>query len=45
LETKQHKSSVEAAMLLPRVTHFFKAAYSDESLLLTADEATSVFCV
>jgi len=31
LETKKHKSSVEAAMSSFRMTHFFKTAHSDES--------------
>jgi len=30
LETKKHKSSVEAAMSSSRVTYFFKSAHSDE---------------
>ena len=40
LETKKHKSSLEAVMSSSRVTNFFKAASSDESLLLAAKKAT-----
>jgi len=43
LETKKQKSSVEAALSSSRLTHFFKAAHSDESLLLAAKEATFVY--
>jgi len=43
LGTKKHKSSVEAPMSSFRVTHFFKAAHSDESLLLAAKEATFMY--
>jgi len=43
LEIKKHKSSLEAAMSLSRVTHYFKAAHSDESLLLAVKEVTSVY--
>jgi len=39
LETKKHKSSAEAEMSSSRLTHFFKAAHSDEFLLLAAKEA------
>ena len=42
LETKKHKSSLEAVMLSFRVTNFFKAA-SYESLLLAAKEATFAY--
>jgi len=40
LETKKYLP-IEAAMSSPRVTHFFKAAVSDVSLLLAAKEAAS----
>ena len=43
LETKKHKSSLEAIMSSSRVTNFFKAVSSDESLLLTAKEATFAY--
>jgi len=43
LETKKHKSSVEAAVWSSRVSHFFKAGHSDESLLLAAKKATIVY--
>jgi len=43
LEIKKHKSSVEAAMSSSRVTHFFKAAHSDESPLSAAKEATFAY--
>jgi len=43
LETKKLKSSVEAVMSSSRVTHFFKAARSDELLLLAAKKATFVY--
>jgi len=40
LEIKKHKSCFEAAMSSSRVKQFFKAAHSDESLLLALNEAT-----
>jgi len=43
LETKKHKSSVEAAMPSSHVKHFFKAAHSDDSPLLAAEVATLVY--
>ena len=43
LETKKHKSSLEAVMSSSRVTNFFKVAFSDESLLLAAKEATFAY--
>ena len=43
LETKKHTRSLEAVMLSSRVTNFFKAASSDESLLLAAKEATFAY--
>jgi len=42
LETKKYLP-IEASMSSPRVTHFFKAAVSDVSLLLAAKEATSAY--
>ena len=43
LETKKHKSSLEAVMSSSRVINFFKAAFSDESLLLSAKEVTFAY--
>jgi len=43
LETKKQNSSVEAAMSSTLVTHFFKAADSDEPLLFAAKDATCVY--
>jgi len=43
LETKKHKSSLEAVTSSDRVTNFFKAASSEESLLLAAKEATFAY--
>ena len=42
-ETKKHKFSFEAVMSSSRVTNFFKAASSDESVLLAAKEATFAY--
>ena len=43
LDTKKHKSSLEAVMSSSGVTNFFKAASSDESLLLAEKEATFAY--
>jgi len=43
LEAKKDKFSVETAMSSSRVTHFFKAAHFNESLLLAAKEAISAY--
>ena len=43
LQTQKHKSSIEAAASSSRVTNFFKAADSDQSLKLAAKEATFAY--
>jgi len=42
-EPKKHKPCVDAAMSSSRVTRCFKAAHSDESLLLAAKKATFAY--